>query len=184
MNRPVRPTRLTMIGSAVLAILLSGCVASPQTSTSDDELNLPAQVAAPFDGTASEWSEAMVACLQQEGWEASIPDGTPAGGFDSGPVEVSQEEQYQEDFERCQGSTGQLVEIQSVADLQRRYDLLVEQHACLVSEGYEVSAPPTFQTFLDAFNANGDTSAYYPLAELQSDESVRAETACPLEIFE
>jgi hypothetical protein len=132
----------------------------------------------------SEWAQAVVDCLIDAGWSASIPPGTPPGGLDSGPVDDAQFEEYQQDSSECHATVGEYVEIQSEADLRRRYDHLLTQHACLVDAGYHVSGPPTFQTFMDAFNATGDARSYYPLAELGGDESIGAEAACPLDLFE
>lgn len=59
----------------------------------------------------------------------------------------------------------------------------MEQHGCLTDAGFEVSNPPTFQAFADAFSARGDTRFYYPIGELQGDESVAADLECPLAVF-
>lgn len=177
---------LAAFAAAVLTIAaMAGCTGdvSPPESVDEGAISVPPLAGAEFTGTLTEWSEAMVACLNSAGWTASIPDGTPPGGFDVDDPGAAQEEAYRADLEHCLfEEVGEWVEIRSESDLRNRFDALVAQAECLNEAGYEISDPPSFQAYLDAFNTQGDTSSYLPLAQLRGDDVVAGQQLCPFEL--
>lgn len=178
--------RLALIAGAVLSIAaISGCTGevSPTEPADEAGISLPPLVGAEFTGTLTEWTEAMVACLNSAGWSASIPEGTPPGGFDVDDPGMAQEEAYRADLENCMfEEVGEWIEIRSESDLRNRFDALVAQAECLTEAGYAITGPPSFQAYLDAFNTQGDTSSYFPLAQLRADDAVVGQRLCPFEL--
>lgn len=165
------------------ALALAGCASTPQPPPTGESLVIPPVSGAAHEGTIDEWSAAMVGCLQERGWDASIPPGTPPGGLSSGHVPDDQVEVYREDLDHCLTvEVGEWVEIRDEADLRARYDTLDAQYGCLTAEGFDVSEPPTFETFRDAFNSTGTTLSYYPLNEVEGDRGREAEALCPFEM--
>lgn len=177
---------LAAFSGAVLSIaVISGCTseASPTEPADEAGVSLPPLVGAEFTGTLTEWTEAMVACLNSAGWSASIPEGTPPGGFDVDDPGIAQEEVYRADLESCMfEEVGEWVEIRSESDLRNRFDALVVQAECLIEAGYEITGPPSFQAYSDAFNTQGDTSSFLPLAQLRGDDAVAGQQLCPFEL--
>jgi hypothetical protein len=169
----------------VVMLALAGCASTPGPQRTEEALVIPPVTGETHEGTIDEWSTAMVACLQARGWEASIPPGTPPGGLSSGHVPPEQVDVYREDLDYCLSvEVGEWVEVRGEADLRARYDALGAQYDCLIAANFDVTEPPTFETFRDGFNSTGTTLGYYPLNQIEGNRGLEAEAACPFEIPE
>lgn len=179
----LRRSRLGLAGTAALLVplVLIACTATPPDEpAADSDVRLPPGPSVEFEGEIDAWSVAMVDCLVDAGWDARL-DGEPGeGGLyveDPGPA---QEDQYRADLTECLTvKVGEPVEISSEADLRDRYDRLVEQTACLQEAGYPISEPPSYQSYRDAFEAQGDTSSFWPLGEIGGEDGRIAASQCP-----
>lgn len=171
-----------VLAASVVGLLLSGCTASTTElkTVPHDLLATPEQRGLKFEGSIDTWAAAMVECLVAEGWTAAVDES--GVGFEVETPDTAQEERYRADLNECLTVTvGQPVEIQSEADLEARYDKLVEQTACLLEAGYVVSDPPSYQSFRDSFETLGDASSFWPLGELGGEDGRIAAQACPFE---
>lgn len=55
----------------------------------------------------------------------------------------------------------------------------MEQTDCLREAGYQISDPPSYQSFRDSFESLGNTGSLWPLGELGGDDGRIASQQCP-----
>ncbi|WP_306232497.1 hypothetical protein [Agrococcus beijingensis] len=159
----MKKLRVGSLAAMLTAFACVGCASAPDPAPTVEPLVIAPVSGETHEGTLDEWSTAMVACLRDAGWDASIPPGTPAGGLSSGHVPPEQDDQYREDVDYClRVKVGEWVEIRDEQDLRARYDALGAQFSCLGAAGFDVPEPPSYETFRDAFNSTGTTLSYYP----------------------
>jgi hypothetical protein len=99
-------------------------------------------------GPAANPSEAIAACLQEKGWDATAhPDNSV-----SGEVPIEQRDQYLADEEDCldQVQPDQPRPPMSEQQAEAYFDGLLEVADCVRGLGYEVAEPPSRQAAVEA----------------------------------
>lgn len=130
--------------SIALVATLSACSPSMAPST------LPSQRPT-FSGTVSEYTRALVDCLNKAGVKASFeigPDGR--AGADIPGSSREELEGNRKVIDDCKAKLPVKPEPKTDADFKLMYDHLVAQSRCVKNEGYEVPRVPSWQSFLDA----------------------------------
>ena len=115
------------------------------------------------------------ACMEESGLEV-VDDGR--GGLTS-PRELTSEQVdlWQAEFARCGEDVG-MFDPFTDDQLQELYALEVENHECLVENGFESSPPPSEQAFLESWR--GDGEPYNSLrAALDNGTLQAAGAVCP-----
>lgn len=106
----------------------------------------------------------MARCLQERGWDVTA--GTATGGFD---VEVAdgQSAAFATDNKECTSQTG-FGEAQGerfdAAGAGNYFDELIVVKSCLELGGYDVSNPPSRETFVDDY-LSGGSGGWTPYAQ-------------------
>ncbi|MEZ3162133.1 hypothetical protein AB1K54_16590 [Microbacterium sp. BWT-B31] len=121
--------RSTLVaGVMVVAAVLSGCVASTETS--------------PYPTSETDATQALLRCLRDHSWDAQLEQGGVSVGTAKEQADV-----LARDTEECNED---LDPAKFVTDEQRAafYDLQVQTAACLTENGSPVT-PPSRQAFLD-----------------------------------
>lgn len=108
-----------------------------------------------FAGTVSEYTRALVDCLNRSGVSASVEtseDGRAQAAF---PAASRDElERNNKAIEDCRATLPAQPEPKSDADFKLMYDHLVEQSRCIKNEGYDVPRVPSWQSFLEDVRAD------------------------------
>jgi len=135
--------------SLPLLLLSAGCSSGPVPSVSVSPSQRPV-----FAGTKTEWTQAMVACMQKKGVKATFKvddEGAPtvevndpiSGDSSAGQVAWS----------ACRDELPARPEPTSDADFKVMFDNLAAQSKCVQGEGYEVPPTPSWQSFLEQARA-------------------------------
>lgn len=130
---------------------------------------------ATFQGSRDEWNEAVVDCLQREGWPAEVSD--DGGGFEIATVNAQNLAVYKGAEQRCFDKIG-MPEYAALDDLEfasRFYDALLESRECLLGLGFDVAPPPTREVFLETW----DTGPWTPYADVPDARWGEAIGQCP-----
>lgn len=117
-----------------------------------------------FEGTPEERATLVRACLEDQGLGTIDDPMGEAVGFGVDTSGLSPDE-VDEAFSTCDAQVGEpkLADL-SENELQERYDARVDQHACLVSAGYQVDPVPSFDTFVDEYERSGQQEMWEPAA--------------------
>lgn len=171
-----------MIGSrttawAVAAVVLLVSVGSCAPTPEPDEPT----TAAVWSGTRTEYMQALVECLSEQGWEARV-ETDPVTGLTvaADTPEVSDHDRFVADSEECVASLPQQPEPSTDAELRQMYDNLVARYECIRDEGYEPAAPPSFDSWLETFRADQE-APWDPFAGLGDSQRVPAAQLCPID---
>lgn len=158
----------------------SGPPSETQTVLSDASASgSPAAAGQVFEGTPEEYAALTRACLEDRGLRTiDDPMGDEKGfGVDMSGLSAAEVE---EAFDSCEQQVGipKMVDL-SQSELQERYDARVEQHSCLVREGYQVDPAPSFDTFVDEYQRSGQQSMWEPAALPNPQPGDNPTTDCP-----
>lgn len=119
-------------------------------------------------------------CLTSRGWHVELlPDGSIEASSETIPEE--QYEQYAADRDECAALAYTPLSDLTDGDWQRLYQLELEARDCLISLGYEIEEPPSYQQFREE-GATAPWSAHAALlqsAALTPDEWGAAVEQCP-----
>jgi hypothetical protein len=137
----------------------------------------PAALAEP--ASAGDYGTNMVRCLSAKGWDVQR---TADGGFDA-KIPVAQTSRYNADREACKARFGYNDELSVTPEMAGHfYDRLVAAAECLRRLGYDISDPPSRQSYVETLvgGALPDWTPYYELMELAGPvEFQQAQAACP-----
>lgn len=129
-----------------------------------------------FEGSRDEWYEAVVECLQQEGWPAEVSD--DSGGFEIATVNAQNLAAYKGAEQRCFDKIGMPEPGPGLDDLEfasRFYDAFLESRECLLGLGFDVTPPPTREAFLELWA----TEPWTPYADVPDARWGEAISQCP-----
>lgn len=127
-----------------------------------------------------DYATTMVACLSAKGWH--VERGSD-GGFGA-DIPGDQLEQYHADRHACREENGYDDEPEVTPELAGRFfDRLVAAAQCLRGLGYQVSDPPSRQSYVETL-VNGELPDWAPYSELiemglSFAELEEADAACP-----
>lgn len=158
------------LGLAILPVVL---VAAACTPTPD-----PAATASPEP--QRDYATTMVACLSAKGWH--VERGSD-GGFGA-DIPGDQLDQYNADRHACREENGFNDEPEITPEMAGRFfDRLVAAAQCLRGLGYQVSDPPSKQSYVETL-VNGELPDWAPYSELiemglSFAELEEADAACP-----
>lgn len=140
-------TRTSRLGRAVQFLPAVAALWVATACAGPDEVDGPSSPAT----TAGKQTlaEAIVACLGDEGWEA-IATADNAVQL-AGSIPSEQMGAYQAAYQECLKNNQNLLPVENREYKTARYELQVQQKACLEAEGYSVSVAPTLQTYLDTY---------------------------------
>ncbi len=167
-------SRIAVLTGIAVALVLSGCTAeAPDSSPSPGSSWHPdAQ-----PQTTWEYSQVMVDCLRDGGWEIEVSSDDPTELHPSIPP--GQDDRYAEAITDCSDAIGPLGNPNpSDAFIRAMYDLQSGVHDCLAEHGYVVADPPSFATYADELRS-GSLSAWDPRAGLQGPQFAASEQDCP-----
>jgi len=152
--------------AAVAAMALAGC--SGGKSATD-----------PQPDPTSDYATNMVNCLAAKGWDVQRnPDGTYSSRY---PDEQS--DQYDADVAACRAQFGYEELAVTEEQASNFYDKLVASAECLRGLGYDISDPPSRQSYVETL-VGGELPDWAPYTELlemagSAAEVQEAEAACP-----
>jgi hypothetical protein len=119
--------------------------------------------------------------MKERGFDATID---PADGALAGVYPTDQKEVFQETLEECMSGAGLDTGAEKPtvldADYERLFKAYVETAECLAREGFETSAPPSLQVFIES-----DGGAWHPYDVIAHDRNLsdtdwqRANRLCP-----
>jgi len=142
-----------------------------------------------FEGTATEYTVQLRACLDDRGLRTQ----DPGPGEDPLAFSISMEGATNEEFiaitEECYSVVGSPYYAGMPEDeLQRRYEARLEQFDCLVDLGLLTGEPISYELFVADFERQGYTTMWTPGAEvplelIQGPPPVSPGDACPLGSF-
>ena len=115
-------------------------------------------------------------CMAERGYAVEL-DGRGGSRFD---IPAGQEAEATAADEACSAKASAVLgpsRVPTEEELLDRYEFLLEMKTCLEAEGYDISEPPSRDSFVDAVGAN-----WYPFAEIApTDEAewARLNERCP-----
>ncbi len=152
-------------------LLLAGC-ASPEP---------PAGEPKPFAGSPADYTQAVVDCLNDDGWGAEII--TTESGDTSvtapGVATLEQQQEFLAASSACTAALPPIPEARSDEELQEQYDHWIAQHACLTDAGYELPAQPSYQAYRDQLQSGEWISEPFGLLTIDPEELEAAYERCP-----
>ncbi len=156
------------LGVLVVASAVTGC------SGGD-----PGPAPAPTGGGEQDSTTALVACMQDRGWDARYDESD--GSMVVQDVPEEQQDQYLLDSEDCQAETGFGADPADLTDeqLEELYAHEVATAQCLRDEGVDVPEPSSEQAFKDAYASGSAFSAYAAVGDVPQEEWDRLNSACP-----
>lgn len=133
--------KIILVGIVIAtAFLHVGC-----TQTSDVELELEEG-----SHSLSPAADAAYQCLLDQGWDVTIDwDGGIAA--DSSSIPEAQVSIYEQAVIDCYTPIDDAILAMSEAEIAEVYLDELKTRECLISEGYNVGAPPSEQTYVDTF---------------------------------
>lgn len=136
------------IALVVLVVSLSACSMSVEPSATPSQRPT-------FAGTVSEYTRALVDCLNKAGVNATFETGPDGRAGAEIPGSSREElERNNKAIDDCKARLPAKPEPKTDADFKLMYDHLVTQSRCVKNEGYEVPPVPSWQTFLEAVRAD------------------------------
>lgn len=175
MRAKTPPTRLSvLVGLSALLAGLTACGTQEDLQASDGADGRPAQTV---------WVQAVVECLQKEGW----PDArATADGLEVPSVTPDQQDAFKTIRTDCERRAGPMpaTEPLSMEDIDRIHGHLVASQACIEAQGFELraGAPPSRQAFIDVYlSGNSPWSPFVGLDDQLTSASDWDEliAACP-----
>ena len=133
-----------------------------------------------FTGSPKDFTLSIHACLLDAGWETELvtKDDGSVSLQAPGVTSADLREQFLEASDECNASMPAIPVPESDAELQQFYVTWTDVHSCLVDAGYDIDAPPSYQTFVDEYHAgNGSSDPYFLIADRTAREQAR--TVCP-----
>lgn len=109
------------------SMMLTACVAN---ATAREDTGVP------------EWSDSFSACMSQAGWSVSVRSD---GGVESEYPE-SQRPVYEAQAALCADQAGSGIK-PTEEEFEVGYEGLIEDHECIVKEGYSLPQPPSYQAW-------------------------------------
>ncbi|MGC5616964.1 hypothetical protein [Georgenia sp. Z1491] len=151
--------RVVLAFSVVVSTMLAACGGSegaepPSTSGPATVSEAPPHSEPDtFHGTPSERTAAMATCMEDLGYLITPED----DGFEIEPQGHSGDD-VGDDYAACSAQVGR-VHATSFSDAQIResYDRRVDEHDCLVANGWAIGDPPAWETFRDGWRVQGST---------------------------
>ncbi|QDO89086.1 hypothetical protein FNH13_12755 [Ornithinimicrobium ciconiae] len=172
--------RTTLLGVAsIAASLLAGC-SSSDTPTDVESLQAQVEVRQAEAEAAAQAQERQVDCLEAAGVKVEAhPDGSMTvhdlAGDDGG-------ERAMELSDACEESAN-FPEYQPVTDVEYSYmyDLNIEAKSCLEGLGYEISDPPSRESWIALAQSEqaGNETLWSPYLEIPPNELDLVERDCP-----
>lgn len=161
------------VAALVLLVSSGSCALTPEP----DE---PTTTAV-WSGTRTEYMQALVACLSEQGWDAKVETDPVAGlTIAADTPEASDHDRFVADSEECVASLPQRPEPSTDAELSQMYDNLVARYECIRDGGYAPVAPPSFDAWLETFRANQE-APWDPFEGLDDSQRVPAAQLCPID---
>jgi hypothetical protein len=153
-----------LIGSVLVAALLSSCSTGAAPATKED---------APKDPSA-----VVAKCMQDLGWKVTVGSD---GAVLSPEVPTSQASAYEKASAECWAR----IKPASFSNLDEKtrkffYSTLISVRGCIVKNGYDLPAAPTYQTWV---GLSGKWSPYLDLGSTLSQAQMsKLLKACPLNL--
>lgn len=145
----VRASWLVAGLSLPILLLNAGCSSVPAPTLSASPSQRPM-----FSGTKTEWTQAMVACMQKKGVKATFKvDDEGAPTVEVNDSTSGDSSAGQAAWNACRDELPARPEPKSDADFKVMFDNLVAQSKCVQGEGYEVPPTPSWQSFLEQARA-------------------------------
>ncbi len=153
-------------------------VASEPTQTSGVLVDVPDDDYPVFEGDFLEYFYALAECLERAGWSAAMVDpDEPSLRLPTVPAE--QEEALVQAREDCELEIGvPRVEPPTESEIRAFYRALLETKACLETEGYDISEPPSEDAFVESYDT-GPWSPYLDIPDVSETEWERLNRECP-----
>ena len=154
-------------GIASVILLIAGCSGAP---SGDSDPSAPRNTISTSDlkySSMEEWVGALVQCMHDAGWTNVVATEVNWGIQDD---TVTQEQQgaFNQSRSECEAQVGVAPNELSLTDDQIRlvYRHWVKQKACLEDLGYEISAPPSEDTFVAQAKADKVGAGWSPFAQI------------------
>jgi hypothetical protein len=124
--------------------------------------------------------EMIFACMQEAGWSNLILD---ADGSISGHVPVEQSAKYDADQAACQAKAAKAYPPAPMSEraIRERYALEVQTRECLIGQGYDISEPPSEQTWVEQFS-NSSKGLWLPYWEIFIQSKLNAGAVAALKV--
>jgi hypothetical protein len=124
--------------------------------------------------------EMIFACMQEAGWSNLVLD---ADGSISGHVPVEQSAKYDADQAACQAKAAKAYPPAPMSDraIRERYALEVQTRECLIGQGYDISEPPSEQTWVEQFS-NSSKGLWLPYWEIFTQSKLNAGAVAALKV--
>lgn len=155
--------------AAILLVLLPGCASSepPVPNQSPRALSFD-------DGSQVDFAANMLPCMSDYGWKMEAGSD---GGIRTDAIPSGQEDVYRDNLEACMAEFEYDVPPPTLTDAQLReiYPHALWEWRCLQDAGFSPETPPSEQTFVDTYHAEGWTwSAYSALTGTLGEEEIIA----------
>jgi hypothetical protein len=123
-------------------------------------------------------------CMQSHGWDVSIDSRTGDIDADFDRWSEATWDLWNADFEVCSlsGPQGWGEGMTRTEVAHRFFERQVEQRDCLVHHGFQISYPPSLESFVDAWlSGSGGAADWIPIGEVPGPQSNidRAVELCP-----
>ena len=119
------------------------------------------------------WGESFAACMAERGWTVTVDDD---GGVEGGYVE-GQATAFRADSDACYAAAS-TDEPLTEARYENHYAALLATRECIIDQGYDLQAPPSYQAWRDA-DARWSPHRELVDAGIADSEFASLDEACP-----
>lgn len=184
-----RSSRSLTATLVAMAALTAGC-AGEETETDLEALPPPTPVSSSssseegtrpiFDGTKREWLYAYAGCMEDGGFAVKVNE--EQGNFDSVDLPPEQYDAWNSHMEKCGQAVGN-PKFEELTDAQVRahFDDYLVTATCLEELGYEISEPPSRESWVKSWDTALIWSPYREASDVIDDPSEweRVNQECP-----